>query len=148
PASPARPRAPARPRCPPSCRGRSRQSRTGLPPRRAPRARAGGTCRRRRGCGGGGRSPRGARGGRRRGPLAPARPPLALDEGALLASQQVEVLPLLAGELATDLLARVVLEPLPVLPGEPVRPALAADAAHQRLLIVHAAHQALGALGE
>ena len=73
---------------------------------------------------------------------------LALDERAVLANQQIEVVALLVGELEEDLLALGVLEPLAVLLEEAVRAALAADADHQRLLIVDAAHQPLGAFGE
>ena len=58
------------------------------------------------------------------------------------------MLALLVGELEEDLLALGVLEPLAVLLEEAVRAALAADADHQRLLIVDAAHQPVGAFGE
>ena len=73
---------------------------------------------------------------------------LALDERAVLADEQVEMLALLVGELEEDLLALRILESLAVLLEEPVRAALATDADEQRLLIVDAAQQALGALGE
>ena len=56
--------------------------------------------------------------------------------------------PLLVGELQEDLLAFGVLEPLAVALEELVRSALALDADEQRLLIVDAASQLLGAFGE
>ena len=62
--------------------------------------------------------------------------------------EQLEMLALLVGELEEDLLAFGVLEPLAVFLEEPVRAALAADADQQRLLIVDAARQPLGAFGE
>ena len=58
------------------------------------------------------------------------------------------MLALLVGELEEDLLAFGVLEALAVLLEEAMRAALAADADHQRLLIVDAAQQPLGAFGE
>src|SRR2546429_8954105 len=58
------------------------------------------------------------------------------------------MLALLVGELEKDLLAFGVFEALAVLLEEAVRIALAADADEQRLLIVDAAQQAVGALGE
>src|SRR2546427_4813552 len=73
---------------------------------------------------------------------------LPLHERAILAHEQVEVGALLVGELEEDLLALRVLEALTVLLEEAVRVPLAADADQQRLLIVDAAQQAVGALGE
>src|SRR5688572_9010311 len=98
-------------------------------------------------CEGGGRSPRaGARGGT--GSRRTSRPALALHERAVLAHEQIEVRTLLVGKLEEDLLALGVLEPLAVLLEEAMRAALAADTDHERLLIVDAAHQALGPLGK
>src|SRR6266567_7482457 len=54
----------------------------------------------------------------------------------------------LVGELEEHLLALGVLEPLAVLLEELVRAALALDADEQRLLIVHALAELLGAFGE
>ena len=93
-------------------------------------------------------SPRARAGGGGRAGVPAAGAALALDERAVLADQQIEVLALLVGELEEDLLAFGVLEPLAVLLEEAVRAALAADADHQRLLIVDAAHQPFGAFGE
>src|SRR5688572_13870836 len=94
-------------------------------------------------------STRGARSG---GAVAlPARTPsaaLALDERAVLTYQEIEVGAFLVRELQEDLLALGVLELLAVLLEEPMRAALAADADHQRLLVVDPAHQPLGAVGE
>src|ERR1051325_6043098 len=87
----------------------------------------------------------------RGGPIARrrlARTALALDERAVFAHEQVEVLALFVGELQEDLLAFRVLETFAVLLEEAVRVALAADADEQRLLIVDAAQQAVGAFGE
>ena len=81
----------------------------------------------------------------RRAPLASA---LALDEQAVLADQQLEVRALLVGELEEDPLAFGILEPLAVSLEELVRPALAADADHQRLPVVDALGELLGAGGE
>src|SRR5262245_51652200 len=75
-------------------------------------------------------------------------PALALHERAILADQQVEMVALLVGELEKDLFAFRVLETLAVLLEEPMRPTLAADPDHQRLLIVDTAHQPFSALGE
>ena len=61
---------------------------------------------------------------------------LAFDEQAILANEEVEVRPLLVGELEEDPLAFGILEPLAVPLEEPVRSALAADADQQRLLVV------------
>ena len=74
--------------------------------------------------------------------------PLALAQRAVLADQQVEVRALFVGELEEDLLAFGVLEPLAVSLEELVRAALALDADEQRLLIVDAVAQLLGAFGE
>src|SRR5687768_18055828 len=94
-------------------------------------------------------SPRAGAGGRsRRRARAAARPSLPLDQRAIFAHQQVQVFALLVSELEEDLLALGILEALAVLLEEPVRTALAADADHQRLLIVDAAQQALGAFGK
>src|ERR1051325_2181847 len=87
----------------------------------------------------------------RGGPIARrrlARTALALDERAVFAHEQVEGLALFVGELQEDLLAFRVLETFAVLLEEAVRVALAADADEQRLLIVDAAQQAVGAFGE
>ena len=73
---------------------------------------------------------------------------LALHERPVLAHQQIEVCAFFVGELQEDLLAFRVLELLAVLLEEAVRAALAADADHQCLLIVDAAHQPFGAIGE
>ena len=73
---------------------------------------------------------------------------LALDQRAVLADEQVEMLALLVGKLEEDLLAFRVLEALAVFLEEAMRAALAADADHQRLLIVDAAQQPIGAFGE
>src|SRR5687768_718778 len=102
-------------------------------------------------CGGEDRpgSPRAGACGRRRSRAGTAsRAPLPLDERTILADEQVEMLALFVGEFEEDLLALGVLEALAVLLEEPVRPALAADADHQRLLIVDSPEQPLGALGE
>src|SRR5207237_3189483 len=74
-----------------------------------------------------------------------ARAALALDERAVFAHEQVEVRALFVRELQEDLLALRVLEALAVLLEEAVRVALAADADEQRLLIVDAAQQPVGA---
>src|SRR5687768_6136762 len=97
------------------------------------------------------RSPRAGAGGRSGGRTRAARrarPSLPLHERAVLAHQQVKVVALLVGELEEDLLALGILEALAVLLEEPVRAAFAADADHQRLLIVDAAPQTLRALRE
>src|ERR1700704_3368406 len=73
---------------------------------------------------------------------------LALDQRAVLADEQVEMLALLVGELEKDLLAFGVFESLAVLLEEAVRIAFAADADQQGLLIVDPAQQAVGAFGE
>ena len=73
--------------------------------------------------------------GRRRTP-GPACPALPLDEGAVLANEQIEMIALFVGELEEDLLALGILEPFPVFLEEPVGAALAADADQQRLLVV------------
>src|SRR4051812_12464299 len=73
---------------------------------------------------------------------------LSFDEGPVLANEQVEVSALFVGELEEDLLAFGILEALTVFLEEAVRSALAADSDHQRLLIVDAVDQTLGALGE
>jgi hypothetical protein len=78
----------------------------------------------------------------------PPRTALPLHERAIFAYKQVEMGALLVGKLEKDLLAFRILEPLAVLLEESVRTALAADAYHQRLLVVHASKEALGALGE
>src|SRR5262245_10405145 len=97
----------------------------------------------------GARSPGARAGGRRRGGPGPATgAPLALHQRAVLADQQIEVVPFFVGKLEEDLLAFGVFEPLAVLLEEAVRAALAANANHQRLLIVDAAHQTFGAFGE
>ena len=77
-----------------------------------------------------------------------ARAALALDERAVFAHEQVEVRALFVRELQEDLLALRVLEALAVLLEEAVRVALAADADEQRLLIVDAAQQPVGAFRE
>ena len=73
---------------------------------------------------------------------------LPFDKRSVLADQQLEVCPLFVGELEEDLLALRVLEALAVALEEPVRAALAPDADHQRLQIVDALGQLLGAGGE
>src|SRR5882672_4267459 len=73
---------------------------------------------------------------------------LPLDERAIFADEQVEVIALFVGELQKNLLALGVLEPLAILLEEPVRIPLAADADQQGLLIVHAAQQTVGAFGK
>ena len=79
---------------------------------------------------------------------AARRRPLALAQRAVLANQQLEVRALFVGELEEDLLAFGVLEALAVALEELVRAALALDADEQRLLIVDALAQLLGAFGE
>ena len=81
---------------------------------------------------------------------APGGPPspLALDERAVLADQELEVRAFLVGELEKDLLALGVLELLAVSLEEAVRAALALDADHQRLAVVDAVGQPLGSGGE
>ena len=87
--------------------------------------------------GGGGLSGSTGGAGRRRAvPRRPSGAPLALDERAVLADQQLHVLALLVCEFQEDLFALGVLEALAVLLEEPVRPALAADADPERLLVV------------
>src|SRR5690606_13146563 len=89
--------------------------------------------------------------GRRRcgvGRRAPARLPLPHDERLVFANQQLEMLPLLFGELEEDLLPLGVLEAFPVPLEEPVRSALAADPDEIGLLVVDAARQPLRPLGE
>src|ERR1700741_2930336 len=87
------------------------------------------------------------RGGRLPGRRLPAAS-LPLHERAVLAHEQVEVRALLVGELEEDLLAFRILEALAVLLEEAVRIALAADADEQRLLIVDAAQETVGAFCE
>src|SRR5688572_548176 len=71
---------------------------------------------------------------------------MPLDQRAILAQQQLEVLALFFGELEEHLLALRVFEPLAIALEEPVRPALAADADAVGLEIVYAiATQLLGA---
>ncbi len=76
-----------------------------------------------------------------------ARRPLALDERAVLANQQLEVLALLVGKLEKHLLAFGVFEPFAVALEEPVRAALAANADAIRLEIVDAVAAQLLAAG-
>ena len=73
---------------------------------------------------------------------------LAGQERPVFADQQIEMGALLVGELQEDLLALGIFEPLAVALEELVRSALALDADEQRLLVVHALAQLLGALGE
>src|SRR3954463_12015547 len=73
---------------------------------------------------------------------------LSFDERPILANEKVEVSALFVGELEEDLLAFGILEALTVFLEEAVRSALAPDSDHQRLLIVDAVDQTLGALGE
>ena len=73
---------------------------------------------------------------------------LSLDEGFVFADQQLEVRAFFVGELEEDPLAFGVLEPFAVALEELVRPALAANADHQRLPIVDALGELLGAGGE
>jgi hypothetical protein len=58
------------------------------------------------------------------------------------------VIPFLVSELEENLFAFRVFEPLTVLLEKPVRPALASDPDHQRLLVVHAAQETLGPFSE
>src|SRR5262245_26997370 len=132
------------------CRDRWRPSPTDW--RRLPARRVQAECigRRTRWCEGEDRlgSPRAhACGGRRRAGAA-AGAALPLDECAVLANQQIEMIALLVGKLEKDLLAFGVFEPFAVLLEEAMRATLAADPDHQRLLIVDAAHQPVGAFGE
>ena len=77
-----------------------------------------------------------------------ARAALALDERAVLANQQLEVLALFVGKLQEHLLAFGIFEPLAVALEEAVRAALAANADAIRLEIVDAvAAQLIGAGG-
>src|SRR5690606_25112909 len=93
-----------------------------------------------------------ADGGRSTGALCLAlrllTPALPLGQRAILANEQLEVLPLFVGELEKDALAFRFLEPLAVASEEAMRRALAADADHQRLLVVDALRELLGARGE
>src|SRR5258706_16328715 len=73
---------------------------------------------------------------------------LPLDERAVLAHEQVEMLALLVGELEKDLLAFGVFESLAVFLEEAMRVAFAADADQQGLLIVDSVQQAVGAFSE
>jgi hypothetical protein len=73
---------------------------------------------------------------------------LTIDERAILADQQLEVLAFLAGEFEEDLLAFGILEAIAVAFEEPVGRAFAADANHQCLAIVDALGQLFGARGE
>ena len=82
----------------------------------------------------------------RRGVRAP--PPLPLDERAVFADQQLQMCALLVGELEEDLLALRILELVAVSLEEAVRAALALDADHQRLPVVDAIREPLGAGGE
>src|SRR4051812_32108445 len=79
---------------------------------------------------------------------SPAASPLPLDEGAVLAHEEVEVRPLFVGEFEEDLLSFRILEPLAVFLEEAVGVALAADADEQRLLVVDAAQEPVGTLRE
>ena len=63
--------------------------------------------------------------------------PLPLEQGAILANQQLEVFALFGGELEEDQFAFRVFEAVTVALEEAVRGALAADADHQRLAVVH-----------
>src|SRR5437868_3469354 len=67
---------------------------------------------------------------------------------AIFVDQEIAVVALFLGELEEDLLALGVLEPLAVLLEELVRVALALDADEQRLQVVDARLQLLGAFGE
>src|SRR6188768_2099233 len=69
---------------------------------------------------------------------------LPRDQALVFANEQIEVGALLFGKLHEDLLPFGVLEPLAVFLEELVRASLAADADHQRLLIVHSPAQAFG----
>src|ERR1700724_3574168 len=71
-----------------------------------------------------------------------------LPQRAVLADEKVEVRALLVGEFQEDLLALGVLEPLAVPLEELVRPALAFDADEQRLPVVDALAELLGARSE
>src|ERR671910_2793867 len=74
--------------------------------------------------------------------------PFARDEALVLADEQLEMLLLLFGKLHEYLFAFGVFEPLAVLFEEAMRPALALDADEQRLLIVDALAQTIGAFCE
>src|SRR6202521_1019418 len=71
-----------------------------------------------------------------------------LPQRAVLADEEVEVGALLVGEFQEDLLAFGILEPLTVPLEELVRPALAFDADQQRLPVVDALPELLGARSE
>src|SRR5580704_2508044 len=107
-----------------------------MPGRRAPLAR---TSRLTRWCGREDRS-----GGVSKG--APGAHPLP--QRAVLADEKVELRALLVGKFQEDLLALGVLEPLAVPLEELVRPALAFDADEQRLPVVNALPELLGARSE
>src|SRR5262245_48574904 len=81
---------------------------------------------------------------------APERATTALSfaKGLVLADEELEVHALFVGELEEHLLAFGVLETLAIALEELVRSALAADADEERLLVVDALAQLLGALGE
>src|SRR4029453_15737456 len=73
---------------------------------------------------------------------------LTIEERAILADQQLEVLAFFGGELEEDLFAFGILEAIAVALEKPVRRPPAADPDHQRLSIVHALGQLFGARGE
>ena len=80
--------------------------------------------------------------GTRRFPRAAA---LAADQALVLANEQIQVGPLLFRKFHEDLLSFRILEALAVFLEEAVRSALAFDADEQRLLIVDALAQTVGA---
>src|SRR5262252_8764836 len=96
------------------------------------------SCRRRGAVGGGGRTPAAAAGGRR----------ASRTQRAILANQQLEVRAFLVRKLEKHLLSRRILEPFTIFLEELMRAALAPDPDQERLLVVHALAQLLGALRE
>src|SRR5262245_39118281 len=78
---------------------------------------------------------------------APA-PFLSLDERPVFTNEEIQVGALFVGELEKDPLAFGVLETFAVSLEELVRPALAADANHQRLAVVDAFRQLIGSCRE
>ena len=75
-------------------------------------------------------------------------PALALDQILVFANQQLQVRLLFLGEFHEDLLAFGILESLAVFPEEAMRASLAADADHERLLVIDAFRQAFGSFRE
>src|SRR5260221_4253076 len=73
---------------------------------------------------------------------------LPLDETLVFANQQLQVGQLLFREFHENLLALGILEALTVFPEKAMRAAFAADPDHERLLVIDAFCQALGAFRE